>query len=216
MTPTDVAITIVLLASPVAYTGDRHAGLADDIVEPEAAEEVVEEVAEESDDICEGITGYNPACSTAVSVEWVSFGSARPITYSGAQFGSQGTSSKQFHVVPSGGILVHDMKMSGEAVKGRLSFGPSGNINGVSLRLWISSSPDGPMLNSACGYVGYVEASMSFSTDGSSSCNLAPNGQYYMNLAICASKGYSDPYCKDPDATTPANNARLVMSQDYY
>ena len=44
MTPTDVAITIVLLASPVAYTGDRHSGLADDIVEPEVVEEVVEEI----------------------------------------------------------------------------------------------------------------------------------------------------------------------------
>jgi hypothetical protein len=208
----DIAITVVLMASPATYTGERNADLANDIVEPEPVEEVVEATPE--DDICDNITGYNPACGNPVSVEWVSFGSARPITYSGAQFGSDGTSSKQFYNVPSAGILVHDMKMSSEAVSGRVSFGPSGNINGVNLRLWISASPDGPMLNSACGYVGYVEAMVRFSTDGSLGCNLNPGGQYYMNLAICRSVP-RDLYCNDPGATTPANDARLVMSPDY-
>ena len=215
MTPTDIALTVVLLAAPVAYTGERHADLANDIVEPEPVEELVEEVAEESNDLCDNITGYNPACSTSVPVEWINFGNARPITYSGAQFGSDGTISKQFYNVPSAGILVHDMKMSNEAVVGTLVFGPAGNINGVNLRLWISASPDGPMLNSACGYVGYVEAAFRFSTDGSYGCNLAPGGQYYMNLAICASVP-GDLYCNDPSARTPVKGARLVMSQDYY
>lgn len=215
MTPADVALTIVLMAAPVAYTGERHADLANDIVEPEPVEEVVEEVPEEpGDDICDNITGYNPACGNPVSIAWIEFGSARPITYSGAQFGSDGTISKQFYNVPAAGILVHDMKMSNEAVDGRLSFGPSGNFNGVSLRLWISSSPDGNALNAACSYVGYAEASIRFSTDGSRGCNLAPGGRYYMNLAICASVA-DDRYCR-PESRAPEKGHRLVMSPDYY
>lgn len=216
MTPTDIALTVVLLAAPVAYTGERHADLANDVFEPEPVEELVEETPEEAeDDVCARPTGYNPACSTAVTVSWVSFGSARPITYSGAEFGSENTSAKQHYIVPAAGILVHSMKMSGAAVDGRLSFATAGNFNGVSLRLWISASPDGPAVNAACSYVGYAEAGMGFGTDGSQSCNLAPGGQYYMNLAICNSVP-GDLYCKDPSATAPTNGHRLVMSQDYY
>ena len=216
MTPTDIALTIVLLGSQATQSDMEYPTIPEDIVAPESIVEPVEGAPEEpEDDICDNITGYNPACGNPVSVEWTEFGSARPITYSGAQFGSDGTSSKQFYTVPAAGILVHDMKMSNEAVVGKLAFGPSGNINGVDLRLWISTSPDGPMLNMACSYKGYVEAAFRFSTDGSSGCNLAPGGQYYMNLAICASVP-DDRYCSDPSARTPAKGARLVMSQDYY
>ena len=217
MTPTDVAITVVLLAAPVAYTGERHPDLANDVFEPEPVEELVGETPEEpEDDVCARQTGYNPACGNPVSVQWISFGDARPITYSGAQFGSQNTSSKQFYNVPAAGILVHDMKMSGEGVEGRVSFAPAGNFSGVSLRLWISSSPDGNAVSAACSYVGYAESGMRFSTDGSYACNLSPGGQYYMNLAICASPDLdNDRYCS-PTSTAPENGHRLVMSPDYY
>ena len=217
MTPTDIALTIVLLGSQATQSDREYPTIPEDIVAPEAIVEPVEDVPDEpEDDICDNITGYNPACGNPVSVQWIEFGTARPITYSGAQFGSDGTSSKQFYTVGPAAILVHDMKMSDEAVEGRLSFGPAGNFNGVSLRLWISTSPDGPAVSMACSYVGYAEASMRYSTDGTRSCNLAPGGQYYMNLAICASPDLSnDRYCS-PNSTAPENGHRLVMSPDYY
>jgi len=203
---------------PHATQSDReYPTIPEDIVAPEAIVEPLEGVPDEpEDDICANITGYNPACGNPVSVEWIEFGTARPITYSGAQFGSDGTSSKQFYNVPAAGILVHDMKMSNEAVEGSVAFGPSGNINGVSLRLWFSTSPDGNAVSAACSYVGYAEARVSFSTDGSLACNLAPGSQYYMNLAICASPELNnDRYCS-PTSTAPENGHRLVMSPDYY
>lgn len=217
MTPLDAALTIVLLGSQATQSDREYPTIPEDIVAPESIVEPVEAVTEEpEDDICDNITGYNPACYTGTPVQWIEFGTARPITYSGAQFGSDGTSSKQFYSVPAAGVLVHDMKMSNEAVEGRLSFGPAGNINGVSLRLWISSSPDGNAVSAACSYVGYAEASMRFSTDGTRACNLAPGGQYYMNLALCASPGLNnDRYCS-PESRAPENGHRLVMSPDYY
>lgn len=72
------------------------------------------------------------------------------------------------------------------------------------------------MLSMACSYVGYVEAAFSFSTDGSRACNLAPGGQYYMNLAICASPELNDDRYCIPTSAAPENGHRLVMSQDYY
>jgi hypothetical protein len=205
MTPTDIALAFILMSEPAVASTTQEAVSAP-VTAPVTAPTVP--------DGCAGITGYSPACVTVVPVEWVSFGNARPVTASGANFGSDGPSHKQFYTMPPAGVLVHNMRMSGAGVVGRVSFGPSGSIGGVSLRMWVSTSPDGPMVN-GCGYVGYVEAVFSVSTDGSLACNLSPGGTYYLNQAFCASTP-TDQYCSDPSATTPNNGARLVMAVDYY
>jgi hypothetical protein len=215
MTPTDIAITVVLMASPAMYTGERNADLANDIVEPEAAEVVAADAdAGEAGSDCDKGTGFRPACVTTVPTVWRDFGPGRPIWASGVELGSGGKVTKDVYTVPSGGVLVHNLNMSGDSTTGRVVFAPSGNTGGLALRLWVSSSPDGPMVG-GCGYVGYSEGVLYLSTDGSQPCSLSQGGSYYLNAAMCASVP-SDPYCSDPSARTQDTGARIVMMSYYF
>ena len=167
-------------------------------------------------DGCAGITGYSPGCSTTVPVQYISHTANRNVAYSGNDYGSgvPNNGNSRFVIIPTAGVLVHGMTMSSEQTYGGVVFGPAGSIGGVSLRMWVSSSPDGAQV-SGCGYVGYVEAVFSVSTDGSTACNLSPGGSYYLNMTLCVSTP-SDSQCRDAGATTPNNGARLVMAVNYY
>jgi hypothetical protein len=149
-------------------------------------------------------------------VQYISHTANRNVAYSGNDYGSgvPNNGNSRFVIIPTAGVLVHGMTMSSEQNYGGVVFGPAGSISGVSLRMWVSSSPDGAQV-SGCGYVGYVEAVFGVSTDGSLACNLSPGGSYYLNMTLCKST-QGDSQCRDAGATTPNNGARLVMAVDYY
>lgn len=213
ITSSDVALMVVLLGNANNHVGITNQDLMGDVVEPETYEEVVE--APEPDDPCKGITGYSPACVTVAPVQYISHPANRNVAYSGNDYGTgRSGGNTRFVTIPAAGVLVHGMTMSSEQTYGNVSFGPSGSIGGVGLRMWVSSSPDGAQV-SGCSYIGYVEAVFRVSTDGSSACNLSPGGSYYLNQAVCAST-QSDTQCRDAGATTPSNGARLVMAVNYY
>jgi hypothetical protein len=206
MTPTDIALAFILMSDPAVASTTQEAVSA-----PVTAPVTTPAVP----DGCAGISGYNPACVTVVPIEWVSHPANRNVAYSGNDYGTgRSGGNERFVTIPAAGVLVHGMTMSSEQTYGRVSFAPSTNISGVSLRMWVSSSPDGAQV-SGCSYIGYVEAVFSVSTDGSSACNLSPGGTYYLNQALCKSTP-SDTQCRDAGATTPNSGARLVMAVDYY
>ena len=206
MSPADVALAFILMSEPAVASAQQEAVSAP-VTAPVTAPAVP--------DGCAGITGYSPACVTVTPVEWVSHPANRNVAYSGNDYGTgRSGGNARFVTIPAAGVLVHGMTMSSEQTYGRVAFGPSGSIGGVSLRMWVSSSPDGAQV-SGCSYIGYVEAVFSVSTDGSSACNLSPGGTYYLNQAICKSTP-SDTQCRDAGATTPNKGAKLVMAVDYY
>ena len=206
MSPTDIALAFILMSEP-AVASTTQAAVSAPVTAPVTTPAVP--------DGCAGISGYNPACVTAVPVEWVSHPSNRNVAYSGNNYGTgRSGGNERFVTIPAAGVLVHGMTMSSEQTYGGVVFGPAGSIGGVSLRMWVSSSPDGAQV-SGCSYIGYVEAVFRVSTDGSLACNLSPGGTYYLNQAICKSTP-SDTQCRDAGATTPNNGARLVMAVNYY
>ena len=206
MAAADIALAFILMSEPAVASTTQEAVSAP-VTAPVTAPAVP--------DGCAGITGYNPACVTVVPVQYISHPANRSVAYSGNDYGTgRPGGNTRFVTIPAAGVLVHGMTMSSEQTYGRVSFGPSGNINGVSLRMWVSSSPDGAQV-SGCSYIGYVESVFNVSTDGSLACNLSPGGTYYLNQAICKSTP-SDRQCRDAGATTPNNGARLVMAVDYY
>ena len=103
---------------------------------------------------------------------------------------------------------------SGSSPKGNLIFGPVGSFSGSTFHAWISTTKDGARVSSSCGYKGYAEAQLLFSTDGSRSCNLSPGGTYYLNLAVCTTAA-GDLNCSGSGAKTHTRDAVIAMVAKY-
>ena len=203
MTPTDIALAFILMSDPAVASTTQEAVSAP-VTAPVAS----------VGDPC-NVSGYSPSCNsggTGPITTFVAFN--RSVSMSGLGFGSaSATGNSSAFIIPPGTVLVHSLNMGSEPTSGQIVFAPVGSIGGVGLRWWVSSSPDGSAIG-GCGYVGYVEAAIGVSTDGSKTCNLSPGGSYYINTAICASTS-SDANCSSPSATTPDRPLTLVMRGSY-
>ena len=135
-------------------------------------------------------------------------------------FGSAGRNSAGGTVyveIDKGSVVVAGMTMSSEQTPslGRLSFGVTARqVVGAELRAWISKEPDGGRISNACSYVGYAEAAIRFSLDGSRDCNLERGGSYFVNAALCKSDR-DDWDCRSVDALTAEEDATLVFEVKY-
>ena len=135
-------------------------------------------------------------------------------------FGSAGRNAAGGTVyveIDKGAVVVAGMTMSSEQkpALGRLSFGVTARqVVGAELRAWISKEPDGGRISNACSYVGYAEAALRFSVDGSRDCNLERGGSYFVNAALCKSDR-DDWDCRSVDALTAEEDATLVFEVKY-
>ena len=135
-------------------------------------------------------------------------------------FGSAGRNAAGGTVyveIDKGAVVVAGMTMSSEQkpALGRLSFGVTARqVVGADLRAWISKEPDGGRISNACSYVGYAEAAIRFSVDGSRDCNLERGGSYFVNAALCKSDR-DDWDCRSVDALTAEEDATLVFEVKY-
>ena len=135
-------------------------------------------------------------------------------------FGSAGRNAAGGTVyvdIDKGSVVVAGMTMSSEQrpALGRLSFGVTAKqVVGADLRAWISKDPDGGRISNACSYVGYAEAALRFSMDGSRDCNLERGGSYFVNAALCKSDR-DDWDCRSAGAMTAEENATLVFEVKY-
>ena len=172
----------------------------------------------DEDDPCSG-TGYRKDCVDGVSTTstLIDFptGSARIVdnltgTYN---YGSAGQTRSSTIPVKGGHVKVVGLSMDSGTDSGRISYGPVGNIVGVDLRAWVSTTPDGSAVAN-CAYVGYVEGTLKISTDGSLPCNLSKGGTYYFNMALCKSSR-DDLYCSQTGAKAPAADAKVILVTRY-
>ena len=98
---------------------------------------------------------------------------------------------------------------------GSISYAPIGSSSGVAARVWISKTPDGDRLSSACSWnTGYVEGAFDVSVDGSKQCDLEVGGSYYMNVAVCSS-ARSDYRCSDPSARSADKDLKMIWQAVY-
>ena len=165
--------------------------------------------------------GFNPACnssggsSSSAPVAFLT-GAARVSDASASiNFGSNGSQRNLRLVVPKAKVRVLGLSLasSGSSL-GTVSFGPVGNIGGVDLAAWISSTPDGPRVSAGCGFKGYAEGVLRFSTNGSRACNLSPGGAYFLNLALCKTTD-ADLNCSASGATSAQGDSTLVVKSSY-
>ena len=165
--------------------------------------------------------GFNPACNSSSGSSGgsaVAFltGAARVSDASASvNFGSAASQRNLRLVVPKAKVRVLGLTLasSGSSL-GTVSFGPVGNITGVDLAAWISTTPDGPRVSEGCGYKGYAESVLRFSTNGSRACNLSPGGNYYLNLALCKTTD-GDLNCSASGATSAPGDSTLVVKSSY-
>jgi hypothetical protein len=172
------------------------------------------------DDPCSG-TGYRPACVTVsnTGATGAAFGTGgRKVNNvaSSYDYGSAKRAPKARLTLAKGWVTTLGLSMaSGNSPSaGALVFAQASNIQGVALRAWISTAPDGPRVSSACSYVGYPESDLRFSINGTAACNLSAGSSYYFNLALCASSS-SDLYCNESGALAGAVDAILVVDSSY-
>ena len=166
-----------------------------------------------------GSNGTNDVVSNAVAFP---NGGSRRVENNASQtdFGSAGRNSAGGTVyveIDKGSVVVTGMTMSSEQTPslGRLSFGVTARqVVGAELRAWISKEPDGGRISNACSYVGYAEAAIRFSMDGSRDCNLERGGSYFVNAALCKSDR-DDWDCRSVDALTAEEDATLVFEVKY-
>lgn len=173
-------------------------------------------------DPCKG-TGYRPNCnastSTTTGTTSGSFptGSARKVSNLAGSYnyGSAGTASKEKLNVASGTVTVVGLTMSNgtSPSAGGISFAQASNIQGVALRAWISTAPDGAA-QANCAYIGYPESVLNFSINGTSACNLSAGGVYYFNMALCNSAA-SDLYCNQSGAEAAPTNNLISVDSSY-
>ena len=175
----------------------------------------------DDDDPCSRKTGYNPNCvsTSGGSTEAGAFpiGGARKVANASGDhnFGSANPTGKARITVPSGTVTVVGlvMKSGASPSAGSVSFAQASNIQGVALRAWISTAPDGAHVGS-CAYSGYAEGVLGFTIGGGGSCNLSPGSTYYFNMALCSSTP-NDLYCNQPGAKASATGGIIVVSSDY-
>ncbi len=167
------------------------------------------------------VRGYNPNCSSltagsSTGADPFPNGASRTVNNTGVDLGSAASTAGQTVKVgfPKGTVNVLGLTLANSgSTKGNINFGPVGAVSGVDLRAWISTSADGARLGS-CGYKGYVEGALSFSTDGSRGCNLSPGGTYYLNMAICSSTA-DDLFCSGAGAKTSQDPVTLAIEAKY-
>ena len=175
----------------------------------------------DEDDPCSG-TGYRPACvqisGETTGAAFGTSGSARKVNNAAGSydFGSTTRGPKARLTLAKGWVTAVGLSMSSgnSPSAGSLVFAQASNIQGVALRAWISTAPDGPRIASACSYVGYPESTLRFSINGTSACNLSAGTSYYFNMALCASSS-TDLYCNQSGALAGSTDAILVVDSSY-
>ena len=174
----------------------------------------------DEDDPCSRKTGYNPNCVTITAgTQGGDFptGGARKVANASGDhnYGSANPTGKARITVPSGTVTVLGlvMKSGASPSSGTISFAQASNIQGVDLKAWISTSPDGARVGS-CSRSGYAEGVLSFTIGGGGSCNLSPGSTYYFNMALCSSTP-NDLYCNQAGAKAAAKGGIIVVSSDY-
>lgn len=145
--------------------------------------------------------------------------SDRVLTFN-EDFGSAGSAStgNVFRVeLSESTVRVGTLTMKDGNHKGAISFVPTSKepLN-ASLRLWISTSPDGAPVSDACTHAGSFDSAVDISVGSAAagSCELKPSSTYYLNAAACATS--EDDYNCTKGAKNATRIGAIYLSARYY